>query len=57
MIKRLDSASLQKLSIWLENYQLEKWESRFAADVKAGKLNKLGDAADLAFKQGEVRPL
>ena len=57
MIKRLDSASLQKLSIWLENYQLEKWESRFAADVKAGKLNKLGDAAGLAFKQGEVRPL
>jgi hypothetical protein len=56
-IERLDDDSLEKLSDWFEDYMAEKWENRFAADVKAGKLDKLGEAADRAFEQGKSRPL
>ena len=56
-IEQLDDDSLEKLSGWFEDYLAEKWENRFAADVKAGKLDKLGEAADRAFEQGKSRPL
>lgn len=56
-IKRLDDDSLGKLSDWFEDYLAEKWESRFAADAKAGKLDRLGAAADRAFEEGKCRPL
>ncbi len=56
-IERLDDKSLGKLSDWFEDFLAEKWESRFAADVKAGKLDKLGEAVDRAFEQGKCRPL
>ena len=56
-IQRLDDRSLGQLSDWFEDYVAEKWEKRFAADVQAGKLDKLGEAADVAFGQGRYRPL
>lgn len=56
-IERLDDDSLGQLSNWFEDYLAEKWENRFAADVKAGKLDKLGAAADRAFEEGKSRPL
>ena len=56
-IEKLDDSSLGKLSTWFEDYLAEKWEGRFAADVAAGKLDKLGEAADRAFEQGKCRPL
>jgi hypothetical protein len=56
-IEQLDDNSLRQLSNWFEDYLAEKWENRFAADVKAGKLDKLGNAADRAFEQGKCRPL
>jgi hypothetical protein len=56
-IARLDDNSLGQLSNWFEDYLAEKWENRFAADVKSGKLDKLGDAADRAFEEGKCRPL
>ena len=56
-IKRLDDGSLGELSTWFEDYLAEKWEMRFAADVQAGKFDKLGNAADRAFEQGKCRLL
>ena len=56
-IQRLDEGALGRLSHWFEDYLAEKWEQRFAADVQAGKLDKLGQAADRAFEQGRCRPL
>jgi hypothetical protein len=56
-IQRLDDRSLGQLSDWFEDYLAEKWEKRFAADVQAGKLDKLGEAADSAFGRGKCRPL
>jgi hypothetical protein len=56
-IERLDDRSLGQLSGWFEDYLAEKWERRFADDVNAGKLDKLGEAADRAFEQGKCRPL
>jgi hypothetical protein len=56
-IQRLDDRSLGELSGWFEDYVAEKWEGRFAADVQAGKLDKLGEAADRAFERGQCRPL
>jgi hypothetical protein len=56
-IQRLDDDSLGRLSFWFEEYLAEKWEARFAADVHAGRLDALGDAADRAFERGDCRPL
>ena len=56
-IAQLDDQSLGQLSGWFEDYLAAKWEHRFAADVQAGKLDKLGEAADRAFEQGQCRPL
>ena len=56
-IQQLDEGALGRLSHWFEDYLAEKWEQRFAADVQAGKLDKLGQAADRAFEQGRCRPL
>jgi hypothetical protein len=56
-IQRLDERALGQLSNWFEDYLAAKWEQRFAADVQAGKLDQLGDAADRAFAQGKCRPL
>jgi hypothetical protein len=56
-IEQLDDRSLGQLSGWFEDYLAEKWERRFADDVNAGKLDKLGEAADRAFEQGKCRPL
>ena len=56
-IEKLDDSSLGQLSTWFEDYLAEKWENRFAADALAGKLDKLGQAADHAFEQGKCRPL
>lgn len=56
-IERLDDDSLGQLSTWFEDYLAEKWENHFSDDVKAGRLDKLGDAADRAFDQGKCRPL
>ena len=56
-IGQLDDRSLGQLSGWFEDYLAEKWERRFADDVKAGKLDKIGDGADRAFEQGKCRPL
>jgi hypothetical protein len=56
-IQRLDEGGLGQLSQWFEDYLAGKWEQRFATDVQAGKLDKLGEAADRAFEQGRCRPL
>ncbi|HXR46363.1 MAG TPA: hypothetical protein VN784_02895 [Candidatus Limnocylindrales bacterium] len=56
-IGQLDDHSLERLSGWFEDFLAERWEKRFAADVQAGKLDKLGEAADRAFEQGKCRPL
>ena len=56
-IESLDDRSLGQLSGWFEDFLAEKWERRFTDDVNAGKLDKLGEAADRAFEQGKCRPL
>jgi hypothetical protein len=56
-IQRLDEQALGQLSHWFEDYLADKWEQRFAADAQAGKLDKLGEAADRAFERGQCRPL
>lgn len=56
-IQQLDERALGQLSQWFEDYLAENWERRFAADVQAGKLDKLGETADRAFDEGRCRPL
>jgi hypothetical protein len=56
-IRSLDDGALGQLSQWFEEFLAEKWERRFAADAQAGKLDRLGEAADHAFEQGNCRPL
>lgn len=56
-ICQLEDKSLGQLSDWFEDFMAEKWEKRFTADVQAGKLDKLGEAADRAFDEGKCRPL
>lgn len=53
-IQRLDDGALGQLSSWFEDYLAAKWEQRFAADVQAGKFDKLGDAADRALPNPRI---
>ncbi len=49
-IQDLTSHELSELREWLAEYEAERWDRQFAADVSAGRLDALADRAliDLA---------
>lgn len=56
-ISELSSRDLAKLSSWFDEFRAELWDREFEADVKAGKLDALGDEADRDFEAGRCKPL
>jgi len=44
-IKELSSEELAAFRQWFAEFDSEVWDRQFEADVKAGKLDKLGDRA------------
>jgi hypothetical protein len=56
-ISELPPDELAKLTEWFENFAADAWDREFEADVKAGKLDKLGAEADRDFEAGKCKPL
>jgi len=56
-IRQLDRAELLALRNWFRKYDAEEWDRQIEADVRAGKLDKLAEAALADHKAGRTRPL
>jgi hypothetical protein len=51
-ISQLSAGEFAKLSSWFDEFRAEVWDHEFEADVKAGKLDALGEEADRDFEAG-----
>jgi hypothetical protein len=56
-VAELSPAELSKFSTWFEEYLADIWDREFEANVRAGKLDVLGQEADRDFEAGRCKPL
>jgi hypothetical protein len=56
-ISKLSSSDFAKFSNWFDEFRAELWDREFETDVKAGKLNALGEEADRDFEAGRCKPI
>ena len=56
-VAQLSADEFSRFSTWFEEYRAEAWDREFEADVKAGKLDTLGQEADRDFEAGRCKPL
>jgi hypothetical protein len=56
-VAQLSPEELTKFTAWFEEFVADAWDREFEADVKAGKLDALGQEADKDFEAGRCKPL
>jgi hypothetical protein len=56
-VKKLSPTDLNAFSEWFEEFIADQWDRQFEADVKAGKLDKIGKEVDQRFDAGLSKPL
>jgi hypothetical protein len=56
-VENLDSSDFEAFTKWIDAYATKRWDAQFEQDVAAGKLDKLGKKADLAFDSGQCTEL
>ncbi len=56
-ITELNKDELSHLAHWFAQYRAEQWDQQIEADINAGKLDALADAADRAFESGQATRL
>jgi major membrane immunogen (membrane-anchored lipoprotein) len=56
-IRNLSGAELGEFRKWYAEFDAQSWDAQFEADVKAGKLDRLAEAARLAYKEGKSTEL
>ena len=56
-VAQLSPEELAKFTAWFEEFAADAWDREFEADVKAGKLDALGQEADKDFEAGRCKPL
>ena len=56
-VLQLSPDELAKFSTWFEAYLADGWDREFEVDIKAGKLDALGQEADKDFEAGRCKPL
>ena len=56
-VQRLSPGELSAFTRWLDEYSARQWDGQFERDVASGKLDKLGEQADQAFKAGTCSEL
>ena len=56
-VSKLPEPDLARFRDWFTEFDHEKWDRQIASDFKAGKFNKLIDAARAEFARGEAREL
>ena len=52
-IRNLSGTELAEFRKWYAEFDAQAWDAQFEADVKAGKLDKLAEAARKAHKEGK----
>lgn len=56
-IRNLSDAELIKFRQWYAQFDAQVWDEKFDADVRAGKLDALGEKARRAHAQGKSTKL
>lgn len=56
-IRNLSGAELVEFRKWYAEFDTQAWDRQFEADVKAGKLDALGEAARRARREGKSTEL
>lgn len=56
-IRNLSGSELAKFREWYAEFDAQAWDEQFEADVKAGKLDALGEAARRARREGKSTEL
>ena len=56
-ITKLPLKQLIELSTWLDKYQTRVWDQQIAADLEAGRLDKLIAEVDAEYEAGLSQPL
>lgn len=56
-ISTLGKDDLAKLAAWRAEYSASRWDEQFEVDVKAGRLDRLGEKALAEHRAGRTRPL
>ena len=56
-IEALSAKELAELRAWFVEFDWAAWDRQLAADVKAGRLDRLADSARRDHAAGKTRPL
>ncbi len=56
-IRSLSGPELAEFRKWYAEFDAQAWDEQFEADVKAGKLDELGEAARRARREGKSTEL
>lgn len=56
-VKALGDHEFGEFTRWIDELAAERWDRRIAADVAAGRLDRLAAQADAAFEAGRCREL
>ncbi len=55
-VQKLPPAEVFELGRWLREYETELWDQQIEADIRSGKLDKLGQEALEELRAGKTRP-
>ncbi len=55
-VQKLPPAEVFELGRWLREYEAELWDQQVEADIRSGKLDKLGQEALEELRAGKTRP-
>ena len=56
-VRNLSGAEMVEFRKWYTEFDAQSWDRQFEADVEAGKLDALADAARRAHKEGKSTKL
>jgi hypothetical protein len=55
-VQKLPPSEVFELGRWLREYEAELWDQQIDADIRSGKLDKLGQEALEELRAGQTRP-
>ncbi|MDX9992330.1 MAG: hypothetical protein RBS68_09805 [Anaerolineales bacterium] len=56
-VSRLSAEDLTRFRKWFEQFDAQKWDRQFEADVKAGRLDRIAEQALADYDAGNVQEL
>jgi hypothetical protein len=56
-VSSLPREELARFREWFDEFDAKAWDRQLEADAKAGKLNKISDAANLDYHAGKAKEI